>query len=430
MLAAAAAFGQTIGPITEPIEQGVAALVALGDLAQVNGSRIDARMSAFADIMGGLTQHMRRVAAYFTADMLAAAVAFGQAIGPITEPIETGVAALIALSQAAWGDAPTLVARMIEFTTHMYNLATLMGSTAQVMRSDTVAAAVLFATAVDAIVAPIDAGLKALATLMAAGVISAIEVAVRMVAFSTNMISVVTILAWTGQQIGADATTAAARFGVFANQVDDIIQATVNASNDMVQRAVVASANFKWAAERTAENILIGLLSASGLEGWGDSLPQIMERLTSSVVGAMWTISGAWQSLAWAGYLFGQNWVGQIINGITSRLHDLQALLAYIRGLFPSSPAQFGAWRTLPDGAAVGGAFVGDLSGALAPNRVQGALAGLHDLFGDMGAPTGSGAAANAAARNITVTINNPVGEPAEASLLRSMRNLAAVGVL
>ena len=120
--------------------------------------------------------------------------------------------------------------------------------------------------------------------------------------------------------------------------------------------------------------------------------------------------------------------------GIQSRLGDLRALLDYIRGLFPSSPARFGAWRDLPDGEAVGQGFVGGLAGALGGDPVAAALDGLHGLFGGLGAGGGLGMDGDGrygrGGQSIQVVINNPVGEPAEASLTRQMRNLAAVGVI
>ena len=77
---------------------------------------------------------------------------------------------------------------------------------------------------------------------------------------------------------------------------------------------------------------------------------------------AMATQFAAMKNAAWA---FGRDWVLMLINGMESRLDDLAALLAYIRGLFPSSPAKYGAWRTLPDGAVVGRGFGQDLAVSL-----------------------------------------------------------------
>lgn len=58
-----------------------------------------------------------------------------------------------------------------------------------------------------------------------------------------------------------------------------------------------------------------------------------------------------------SGYTSGYDWVRGIVNGINNRLPDLQAVMAYIRGLFPSSPAKWGPWRKLPDGKPVGAMF-------------------------------------------------------------------------
>ncbi len=53
------------------------------------------------------------------------------------------------------------------------------------------------------------------------------------------------------------------------------------------------------------------------------------------------------------GYDLGREWMIGLENGLRSRLHNLEALLEYIRGLFPSSPAKDGPFRTLPDWGAL-----------------------------------------------------------------------------
>lgn len=58
-------------------------------------------------------------------------------------------------------------------------------------------------------------------------------------------------------------------------------------------------------------------------------------------------------SLQRVGYDMGRAWLIGIENGLRSRLDNLENLLEYIRGLFPSSPAKRGPFRTLPDWGAL-----------------------------------------------------------------------------
>ena len=59
------------------------------------------------------------------------------------------------------------------------------------------------------------------------------------------------------------------------------------------------------------------------------------------------------ENMRHVGYNMGRTWLIGIENGLRSRLDNLEALLEYIRGLFPSSPAKHGPFRTLPDWGAL-----------------------------------------------------------------------------
>jgi hypothetical protein len=99
---------------------------------------------------------------------------------------------------------------------------------------------------------------------------------------------------------------------------------------------------------------------------------------------------------------------------MTSRLDDLEALLEYIRGLFPSSPAKYGPWRTLPQGDAVGAGFTSDMASGLwsGAGNVVGALGTLRDAFGmnagGYGGLQPATVAVGGGGGSITININNP----------------------
>jgi hypothetical protein len=119
-----------------------------------------------------------------------------------------------------------------------------------------------------------------------------------------------------------------------------------------------------------------------------------------------------------------QGWMDGLIGGLNSRLDDLEDLMEYIRGLFPSSPAKYGPWRTLPDGETVGAGFASSLAGGV--DRGQYAVAdALNDLRrsfdggfgGQRGGFGGSGLVVNQ-----TFNIGN--GDPS------TVRDAARLGVI
>lgn len=108
--------------------------------------------------------------------------------------------------------------------------------------------------------------------------------------------------------------------------------------------------------------------------------------------------------------------MSMLIDGIVSRFGDLEQLLAYIRGLFPSSPAKYGPFRTLPEGESVGFGFAADLASGLwkGMGGVANALGDLRAAFGMSGSAFNGAfgglqpAMATAGGSSITININNP----------------------
>jgi hypothetical protein len=100
-------------------------------------------------------------------------------------------------------------------------------------------------------------------------------------------------------------------------------------------------------------------------------VPAAIAALAGEMGAAVAALNAQFTTMKNAAWGFGRDWVLMLINGMEARLPDLEALLAYIRGLFPSSPAKYGAWRTLPDGSVVGRGFGQDLAGGLATERAR-----------------------------------------------------------
>jgi hypothetical protein len=106
---------------------------------------------------------------------------------------------------------------------------------------------------------------------------------------------------------------------------------------------------------------------------------ETLERIVASIEAALAGLSRLASAYS-AGELVGGSWMDGIIAGLNSRLTDLETLMAYIRGLFPSSPAKHGPFRSLPDGEKFGsqwgGGLVAGLGGAIMP--LTSMLAGLQ----------------------------------------------------
>jgi len=101
-----------------------------------------------------------------------------------------------------------------------------------------------------------------------------------------------------------------------------------------------------------------------------------------------------------SGLLLGQNWIDGLIQGLTSRMPDLVALMEYIRGLFPSSPAKYGPFRSLPQGSSIAESFGASLATSL-QDQLGSVTSSMSQLYGAMSL------SASGAARPTTVINQN-----------------------
>jgi hypothetical protein len=192
--------------------------------------------------------------------------------------------------------------------------------------------------------------------------------------------------------------------------------------------AVQSALRFAQAGAAIYQAIKDGIMSVAGLNEVGalGGIPAAMTEMVQAVANALAAMAARWVQLINASQMFGRDWVQAIINGINSRLGDLEALLAYIRGLFPSSPARYGPWRDLPDGRQLGAGWSLGLAGGVAGG--QGALvSAMHDLRAAMAAPGVGGVGAFGGRQPALVvhqTINVGNGDPA------TVREAARLGVL
>jgi hypothetical protein len=246
--------------------------------------------------------------------------------------------------------------------------------------ADGLAAAQAFATTASSIGSAVEAAIRSITAITqygGAGLAEALQ------AFVADMQTVITTLAATSGALAATGEPAAQGFASTARQIKAAIEAGMAA---LVSPAAGAG----------------GMASA-------------MAAMVQAVNAAMAEIATAFAGLTSGAWGFGNSWVYNLINGIEAALPDLEAVLAYIRGLFPSSPAEHGPFKRLPDGAPVGARFAGDMAGGLwgGAGDVFGAMGALRDAFNG-GAGLGMGgmqpayAGAGAGGNTITVNINNP----------------------
>lgn len=124
----------------------------------------------------------------------------------------------------------------------------------------------------------------------------------------------------------------------------------------------------------------------------------------------------------------GADWLRSLVAGIWSAMPDLESALAYIAGLFPHSPAEYGPLRQGPNWA--GYMMDGlDQAGNMLARRLSAAMPGGAVV------PVGAGASGPPATRtrggnSVTININNPRGEPSEKSLRRELTLMSQLGIV
>jgi hypothetical protein len=201
-------------------------------------------------------------------------------------------------------------------------------------------------------------------------------------------------------------------FDLFLADMVYIVSVVQAAALEFTEKGVVQAGQFAAAGAEIFGAIEDGVGAAAAVANLPGStgLTTALVFIVNSVTDAVTEVTRGFNALLVAGYHFGYDWVSNIIAGITDRMDDLEALMAYIRGLFPSSPAKYGAWRTLPEGKAVGKEFATDLASGVwgGAGGVVGALGALREAFGISPQGLATAPAAISSGGSITININNP----------------------
>ena len=335
-LAAAQAFATAAGAIGGAIESAVTGLKLLMEFSGVISW--DA-MHQFQVAIWTMVDGLREVARGFDADGLAAAQTFAIAAGAIGNAIGNALEGIKALLDYAGGD---ITAAMALFVADIHAVVAAL-ETANTTLETGVIVALTFLAQVGTMLASISAAATAMTTSLTAA--------------------------------GTASSTAAA---TWLENITAMDASLGGGQNILMTTALPAAMQVAMLGAAIGTAILAGATAAAaGANAGAAGVPGAMAIILASVVSAVAALQAQFATLNAAAWHFGYDWVSNIIAGMNNRLSDLVALLAYIRGLFPSSPAKYGPFKTLPDGQTVGQDFASGLT--------EGLFGGQSGLIGALG---------------------------------------------
>jgi hypothetical protein len=435
-LTAAAAFAEAAGAVGGGIDDAISGLKLL---MEYSGGLAVSTVDTFVADMKLVVEKLEEAAADFSADGLAAAVSFATSAGSIGGGISDAVEGFAAISQYS----SIAKATIDDFLADMQYVVTQIVAASGAFSDEGLAKAQQYADTAKDIGDFLKAGYEGLVgdqgiygylgvghevidlfladmQYVVSKVVAAADLFTtaglqRATALSNAMKAVGSALeSGVGGLIkpqGKEGVTIASYAGV-AHDVFDLFIADMvyvvgiveQAAMEFTEKGITQAEKFAAAGERIFKAIKEGIASVIAMQGTGDAsgLGVAMIFITQSVIDAVTAIADQFNILKTAAWEFGRDWVLMLINGINSRLSDLEELMEYIRGLFPSSPAKYGAWRDMPDGRSVGEAFATGLAGGVDRGQyaVADALNGLRRSFdgginGQRGGFGGSGLVVN-----------------------------------
>ena len=431
-LAGAVALAEAAGKIGRQVENAIEGLLAV---AAYTGQRLEYGARRFAEDAATMVNALAEAGKGFSEEALRGAMDLAEAAGKIGDQIESSIAGMKAIMGYAGGLGIDAVTRLVNDLLMMVQ--GMARAANQIMTANGLEAAMALAEVAGKIGSSVEATAQGLVAVMGyAGGLTQ-EAIDRFVA---DMVLLVQGLVLASSQISAEGLAAArtlgeaagvigdgvvsmqdalvaitdykppnpARFDEFAADVYTMIEKLrIVASvlgEDAIKQAVAfatAGATIYQAIEDGIDSVL-GITSSGGMGG----VAAAMQEMVGHVASAVGSMATEFSTLVDDAYDFGQGWVDGIMDGLNSRLDDLEELMAYIRGLFPSSPAKYGAWRDLPDGRGVGEAFTAAMAGAVESGSasVASALGGLRGAFA--GGSDGWGAPGGAGGGGIYVTVN------------------------
>jgi len=408
---AAAAFGTRLQAIVGFVQPGLAAIKALAGYTRAENI-VQAAYAFMLDLLD-VAVALREALGAPSEDYLAlydAAAAFGQRIASIVAVVQPGLAAVREL--AGYTRSLRIGVAVQAFAADLLIVADeLRRALSLTVPPEVFDAATAFATRIQALIAVVQPGVQALAELAAyrraANIVAATQ------GFVADLLAAANVLK--DEFANPDPALLAAlegarQFGELIGGVLTFIAPAIDAMGKLREYARPYGVGTGMVTlVRDIELLVTWINTTLGAVG-SDSLQsaatfaQLMETIVTSV---LMTLSGLAllsriPDVYASGLTVGQSWIDGLIDGLTERLDDLVALMAYIRGLFPSSPAKYGPWQKPPDGQQVGESWgMGLTSGVLASLRSM--TDAMNTVHGVMTMP------ASAYGRSAGNTVNAPM---------------------
>jgi hypothetical protein len=210
------------------------------------------------------------------------------------------------------------------------------------------------------------------ADLQSGGITSAVVFAGQLEAIAVSIEEAVSTLYQIVEYQGGEITAAMAGFLADVTHVVD----------DLAGAGAIMVAGNATAQTIKALGLGIGIAISEGMAGAVNvptGMVPVLQATLVALTGVFAGIQAQFTAMKAAAWHFGYDWVSNIIAGMSERLDDLEELLAYIRGLFPSSPAKYGPFQDLPEGLKVSDQFVGSMIGGL-----QDGVPGVSDAMGTL----------------------------------------------
>ncbi len=486
-LDAAVALANAVKPIGDAILSGTKGLIELANASLGDMDVVLANVDAFGQQIVVLVGKFIEIGGTLSEDALSAAVAFANAVKPVGDAVKAGIEALDALMEASFASMDVVLAKIDLFGERIVALVGKFVEIGNTMETDALAAAVAFANAVKPVADATNGALGALEELAQAWYLSSTKVNTNMDALKTQIQALVAKYGEMSEAMGEGLVQTAI---TFAGNVNALVNATIDAIHalnelvttdvegglgDMLDRMVEMMQGTVDPAIQAMQDIY---------DGWADILASLFELVTASsedittaidemlayvnaavaaqlsnlyqtmhdqfstiasdVVSVLESMQAQIVSLLddleGAFYRAGIGMMYALANAIDAAAdvpyEHLQDALAALAALLPHSDADEGPLSTLTaSGQALATTFAKGIAlGAEDVRREMEDLAAMAAPMPTYVAPrpyqTAPAQRVENKSQEIHIVINNPVGQPSEADILKQLRTLAALGVL
>jgi hypothetical protein len=321
-----AAWAQFAASLTSTVGGAIDALIKIADFDKTVTQE---QITRIAKSLINVVQAFVNIAADLEIETMKAAQALGEAMKPIADALGSFIQALVDFAESPLAESRGLAQQIAQQVQKL--LQELLAAFQNLLAGkDTSAAALAYVkdltttlgVLLGQLASNVDIAVEA--RLAAAWSLSALEVLLG------GLIRIAQGIGGAAEGLGILIESSQALAGLL-----DIIrgsgdaQAQAEELSDTLARLIEVLGRF-------GQNWLTALAAGlqAGLSALSEAIQMLINRLT------VWM-----QPMVNTAFDFGEAWMLSIVNGIYSRLPDLEAALAYLRGLFPTSPAKIGPFR-------------------------------------------------------------------------------------